>query len=196
MGARGAASTVAGPAARPGPHRTTPSGPAAYPHAGQWFPTADVAQIALVRHAVDAGLPTLGICRGMQVVNVALGGDLVQHLDGPLHVTPGPPEASMADHAVTLDADSALAAAPGSTRLTVRSSHHQAVGRPGAGLRVVGTSADGTVEAIEHESAPLLAVQWHPEDSGATGSVLADLLVALHARAAVGAAARLAASDG
>lgn len=159
-------------------------GPAVYPGAGQWFSVADTAQLALVRHAVDAGLPTLGICRGMQVVNVALGGDLVQHLEGAVHVTPGPPEASMADHPVSLDAGSALAAALGSTSLTVRSSHHQSVGRLGAGLVGVGTAPDGTVEAVEHRSAPLLAVQWHPEDAGAVGSVLADLLVALRERAA------------
>jgi putative glutamine amidotransferase len=132
---------------------------------------------------VDVGLPTLGICRGMQVVNVALGGDLVQHLEGDDHVAPGASESSMVDHPVSLDAGSALAAALGATSLTVRSSHHQAVGRLGAGLVGVGTAPDGTVEAVEHRSAPLLAVQWHPEDVGAVGTVLADLLVALRERA-------------
>jgi putative glutamine amidotransferase len=158
-------------------------GPAVYPGAGRWFAVADTAQLALVRHAVDVGLPTLGICRGMQVINVALGGDLVQHLEGDVHVAAGTPESSMVDHPVSLDAGSTLAGVLGATSLTVRSSHHQAVGRLGAGLVGVGTAPDGTVEAVEHRSAPLLAVQWHPEDVGAVGSVLADLLEALRERA-------------
>lgn len=155
-------------------------GPAVYPGAGQWFAVADTAQLALVRHASEAGLPLLGICRGMQVVNVALGGDLVQHLEGTTHVLPGPVESSMSEHPVTLDDGTAIARALGTTSLTVRSSHHQAVGRLGAGLVVVGTAPDGTVEAVEHPTSPILAVQWHPEDAGATGTVLTDLLSALH----------------
>lgn len=147
-----------------------------YEGAGQFFRAADAAQIALVRRAVRDRVPTVGICRGMQVVNVALGGDLVQHLADGGHVRPGVPAESMVDHAVTLADGSAVAAALGSTSLTVRSSHHQAVGVLGEGLVAVGAAPDGTVEAIEHERAPLWAVQWHPEDAGAVGDVLHDLL--------------------
>ncbi|MFJ3382705.1 MULTISPECIES: gamma-glutamyl-gamma-aminobutyrate hydrolase family protein [unclassified Curtobacterium] len=150
-----------------------------YEGRGQHFAVADAAQIAAVRRALAGAVPTLGICRGMQVVNVALGGDLVQHLDQGGHVRPGDPAASMVDHPVLLEPDSRLAAALGAARLEVRSSHHQAVGRVGDGLRVVATAPDGTVEAVEHVSAPLWAVQWHPEDSGATGTALRDLLVAM-----------------
>lgn len=153
-------------------------GPSEYEGRGQHFYVADAAQVALVRRAVEASLPTLGICRGMQVVNVALGGDLVQHLEQGGHVRPGDPAESMVDHPVSLVADSRLASVLG-RELDVRSSHHQAVGRLGASLRAVATAPDGTVEAIEHESAPLWAVQWHAEDSGARGTALRDLLVAM-----------------
>jgi putative glutamine amidotransferase len=151
-------------------------GPAEYEGAGQFFRAADAAQIALVQRSVADGVPTVGICRGMQVVNVALGGDLVQHLASGGHVRQGDPTESMVDHRVTLAEDSAVAAALGATSFTVRSSHHQAVGVLGAGLTAVGTAPDGVVEAIEHEADPLWCVQWHPEDAGAVGDVLEDLL--------------------
>lgn len=150
------------------------------PHRGQSFPEADRAQIAVVRRAVESCTPLVGICRGMQLVNVALGGDLVQHLDG--HVgrsAPGEHLSAMIDHRVALEPGSALARILGAVDLEVRSSHHQAVGRLGEGLRVVGRADDGTVEAVEHESAPLWCVQWHPEDAGSRGTVLTDLLTAL-----------------
>jgi putative glutamine amidotransferase len=145
------------------------------PHLGHTFPAADRTQIAVVRRAVADHVPLVGICRGMQLVNVALGGDLVQHLEGGGHVDPDPAD-SMVDHDVTVDPDSRLARLLGATTLDVRSSHHQAVARPGDGLRVVARAPDGTVEAIEHETAPVWCVQWHPEDAGSRGTVLADLL--------------------
>lgn len=151
------------------------------PHRGQSFPAADRAQIALVRRAVETRTPLVGICRGMQLVNVALGGDLVQHLPGAGHVgrsVPGEHLSGMVDHRVALEPGSALARILGAAELDVRSSHHQAVDRPGEGLVVVGRADDGTVEALEHESAPLWCVQWHPEDAGSRGTVLTDLLEA------------------
>ncbi|MFZ7088574.1 gamma-glutamyl-gamma-aminobutyrate hydrolase family protein [Curtobacterium sp. RRHDQ10] len=157
-----------------------------YEGAGQLFRTADDAQIDLVRHVVAGRIPTVGICRGMQVVNVALGGDLVQHLADGGHVRGGAPTESMVDHPVRIDERSDLASVLGVTTLTVRSSHHQAVGRLGAGLSAVASAPDGTVEAVEHQDAPLWAVQWHPEDPGAAGDVLERLLAA--ARDAVPAA--------
>ena len=154
---------------------STYDGDVAEPHGGQTFPDADRAQIALVRAAVAARVPLVGICRGMQLVNVALGGDLVQHLDG--HVAADVDD-SMVDHVVSVADDSSLADVLGATTLDVRSSHHQAVARPGRGLRVVAWAEDGTAEAMEHEEAPLWCVQWHPEDPGSRGTVLTDLLVA------------------
>lgn len=146
------------------------------PHLGQTFPVADRAQIAAVRHAVGERLPVIGICRGMQLVNVALGGDLIQHLELPGHVKPHDHADSMIDHRVEVEQDSLLARLTGSTHLTVRSSHHQAVHEPAAGLRVVARADDGTIEAVEHESAPVWCVQWHPEEEGSRGTVLTDLL--------------------
>ena len=167
-------------------------GPADYPHRGQTFPESDRRQIELVQRAVEARTPLIGICRGMQVVAVALGGDLVQHLESGSHVAASVDD-SMVDHEVEVAAGSDLARVLGATRLDVRSSHHQAVARPGRGLRAVAWADDGTVEALEHEEAPVWCVQWHPEDSGSRGTVLTDLLLA--AREAVDAAARDAARE-
>jgi putative glutamine amidotransferase len=145
-------------------------------HLGQTFPDADRAQIAVTRRAVSERLPLVGICRGMQLVNVALGGDLVQHLDVDGHVNAADPADSMIDHRVVVEAGSSLARVLGATDPVVRSSHHQAVDRPGAGLRIVARADDGTVEALEHEEAPVWCVQWHPEDAGSRGTGMTDLL--------------------
>ncbi|MET0589845.1 MAG: gamma-glutamyl-gamma-aminobutyrate hydrolase family protein [Naasia sp.] len=132
----------------------------------------------LVRRAVETRVPTIGICRGMQLVNVALGGSLVQHLHADGHVSAEDPAGGMLDHRVAVAPESALARVLGQTRLEVRSSHHQAVDRPGEGLVVVARADDGTVEAVEHESAPVWCVQWHPEEARSRGTVLVDLLQA------------------
>lgn len=153
------------------------------PHLGQTFPDADRAQIAAVRRAVETRVPLVGICRGMQLVNVALGGDLVQHLDTGGHVSGADDADTMVEHSVEIDADSALAGVLGATALDVRSSHHQAVDRPAEGLRIVARAGDGTAEALEHERAPVWCVQWHPEDSKSRGTVLTDLLEAALAAA-------------
>jgi putative glutamine amidotransferase len=119
----------------------------------------DEVEIALVREAVAADVPMLAICRGMQVLNVALGGSLVQHIGSEDHW--------LQLHPVEVDADSRLAAALGSTRAEAcHSVHHQAVARLGEGLRVVGHAADGIPEAIEAEHCRwAVGVQWHPEDT-------------------------------
>jgi putative glutamine amidotransferase len=124
----------------------------------------DEFEIDLVRAAAARGVPVLGICRGIQLVNVALGGTLVQHV----------PEAVGRDHMcadaldqrvheVVLARGSRLAALYGRDRLSVNSIHHQAVGRPGPGLRVTATALDGTAEGIESRDGRILGVQWHPE---------------------------------
>ncbi|MFF0910625.1 gamma-glutamyl-gamma-aminobutyrate hydrolase family protein [Microbacterium enclense] len=150
------------------------------PRVGQTFPAADRAQVDLIRAAVAAGRPVVGICRGMQIVNVALGGTLVPHLEGDAHVNPGSVADCMVDHDITVEPDSAMARVFGATQLTVRSAHHQAVDRLGPELRVTARAEDGTIEALEHVSAPLWCVQWHPEDVGAQGTVLTDLLTLAH----------------
>ncbi len=150
---------------------------------------ADEAQLAVADRAIRAGTPLLGVCRGHQIINVALGGDLVQDLgEGSGHRNERVAvERVMADHAVTVDGSSRFLTALGSTAET-RSAHHQAVATLGTGLRVVAVAPDGLVEAIEHESAPVLGVQWHPEDPGAPIGQFAALLASVAGSARRGAA--------
>lgn len=123
-----------------------------HPKAGDPDPARDRAELALVRAFCALKKPVLGICRGIQVLNVAFGGDLIQHLDG--H--------DGAPHLVRAKPDSRLRALCGA-EFSANSFHHQAVGRVGSGLRITARAADGTVEAIEHEALPVYGVQWHPE---------------------------------
>ncbi|WP_223227704.1 gamma-glutamyl-gamma-aminobutyrate hydrolase family protein [Leifsonia xyli] len=148
-------------------------GPSGYANEGRYLETADAAQIALVRQAVERSVPLLGICRGLQIVNVALGGTLVQDLGDGIHVNRGAPVPdTLTDHAVLLESGSRVEALLGPVA-RVRSAHHQAVDALGAGLVVAGRAPDGHIEAIEHDSAPILAVQWHPEDPGAPAGQMA-----------------------
>jgi gamma-glutamyl-gamma-aminobutyrate hydrolase PuuD len=124
----------------------------------------DEFEIELVRAAADRGVPVLGVCRGIQLVNVALGGTLVQHVPeavGREHMCDDALDQRV--HEVVLAPGSRLAALYGRDRLSVNSLHHQAVDRPGRGLRVTASAPDGTVEGIESEDGRILGVQWHPE---------------------------------
>jgi putative glutamine amidotransferase len=120
----------------------------------------DAAELALVHGADARGLPLLGICRGLQAINVARGGTLHQHVDEHRQTTP----ATEPRHPVDVVAGSLLAGVTGAGALEVNSFHHQAADVLGAGLAVGARAADGTVEALEDTSRPfLLAVQWHAE---------------------------------
>lgn len=134
------------------------------PECGTVEDERDAWELALVQVAMTAGVPIYGVCRGIQVVNVALGGTLIQHLDagtGDRH-----PRLDVArevpTHSVKLDPGS-LAAAVYGTEVQVNSLHHQAVDELGSGLVASGHSPDGTVEALELPGSPVFAVQWHPE---------------------------------
>jgi putative glutamine amidotransferase len=131
----------------------------------------DAADLALAGGALERGLPTLAICRGMQVVNVALGGTLHQHLPDVVGDTVQhrlPPREPV-PHPIEADPGSLVAKVMGTTVAEPVSWHHQAVDRLGGGLRVTARADDGVVEAVEHDEHPwLLAVQWHPEMSAAT----------------------------
>jgi putative glutamine amidotransferase len=152
-------------------------------------PDRDAFEIDLVRGAVRAGLPTLCICRGMQVLNVAFGGTLHQHLPGmPGLLAHGVPlEAAESTHDVEVEDGTLLRAAAGAASLVCSSHHHQGVDRVGEGLRVSGRSSDGLVEALEPpEGAPgwTVAVQWHPEDTAETDPAQQGLFDELVRRAA------------
>nr|WSY56197.1 gamma-glutamyl-gamma-aminobutyrate hydrolase family protein [Streptomyces sp. NBC_00886] len=118
----------------------------------------DAWELALIDAALTTGVPLLGICRGMQLLNVAVGGTLVQHLDGHA-TTPG-----VFGHHPVKPVPGTLYASAVPDETSVPTFHHQAVDRLGAGLVVSAWAADGTVEAVELPSADwVLGVQWHPE---------------------------------
>ena len=127
-------------------------------------PERDRAELALLEAALARDLPVLAVCRGSQVLNVARGGDLVQHLpdlvgDEKHKHTPG----TFADHDITLQPGTRLASLLGD-HAPVKSHHHQGFGRVGDGLRVAAYAEDGTIEAVEDPSHPFaLGVLWHPE---------------------------------
>jgi len=131
----------------------------------------DLFEIEVVRRAAQGRVPTFGVCRGVQVMNVALGGTLHQHLpeDVPSVLAHGGcyDEA----HSVTVENGSLLASIVGAGALSVNSHHHQAIERSAPGLRVAARAPDGVVEAAELGGHPfLLGVQWHPERMETTDS--------------------------
>ena len=149
------------------------------------FEVADAGQIALVRRALDRATPLLGICRGLQIINVALGGTIVQHIEDGLHRNVDVPiDQILREHAVHLLPGSSLRRSLGQAGILVQSAHHQSVDRLGAGLVPAGVAPDGLVEAVEHESAPITGVQWHPEAPDSPAEQLPLLLAALQSQLA------------
>lgn len=140
-------------------------------------PAQDSFEIEAVRRAVEADIPVLAVCRGHQVLNVALGGTLIQHL---------PTTADHRDtmHTVSVVPGSRVASAMGTHEPLVHSFHHQAIDSLAPGLTVVATATDGTIEAVEHASAGwVVGVQWHPEDTAAEDAPNQGLFDALVAAA-------------
>jgi putative glutamine amidotransferase len=135
----------------------------------------DAFDLDVARAALETGLPLLAVCRGLQAVNVALGGTLEQDMGGPgrdhRHVV----------HPVALEAGSVVARATAAEKVAASCYHHQRVDRLGAGLRVTARAADGTVEALELPTAGgwFGAVQWHPEDTAHEDPVQQRLFDAL-----------------
>ena len=155
-------------------------------------PPRDRFELEVTRHALDADRPMLGICRGLQVLNVVSGGTLLQDIPAQTssaqpHQVDEPRDALA--HWIRVSPGSRLADIP-DPRLTpdstcrVNSRHHQAPGRIGHGLRVVATSPDGVIEALEHDDARFcVGVQWHPENfwrSGEFRELFSALVRAAH----------------
>jgi putative glutamine amidotransferase len=142
----------------------------------------DASDIKLARHAVETKMPALCICRGAQVLNVALGGTLVEHLPDVVgdKVPHRGKERAYVPHAVRIDAGSRLAKLLDATEMSPASSHHQAIRDAGRGLDVVARAPDGTIEAVEMRDHPwLFAVQWHPEYTAAEDAQQQKLFDAL-----------------
>jgi putative glutamine amidotransferase len=136
-------------------------------------PDHDEFELAVLADALERGVPVLAICRGLQLLNVAMGGTLHQHLgtDDHWHRT----------HPIDVEPASLLARALGTTRpQACHSVHHQAIKDLGAGLRVVASADDGVIEAVELDTPGwMVAVQWHPEDTAADDPVQQRLFDAL-----------------
>lgn len=128
-------------------------------------PGRDAFEVALVLAAARAGLPVLGICRGCQVMNVAMGGSLHQHVPALTGRDHFQKQFSMVPvHEIRVTPGTLLSEVVKTTTVEVNSLHHQAVDRVGVGLQVVAWSDDGLVEGVESATtARLLGVQWHPE---------------------------------
>jgi putative glutamine amidotransferase len=152
-----------------------PTSYGAGPHARTYSvsPERDAFELALLRGGLDRGLPILAICRGMQLLNVALGGTLHTHLPDVVgeSVVHRRSQTAAASHPVRVEAGSQLSAQLGAAEIAaVPSWHHQALDRLGSGLRPVAWAPDGVIEAVElRGQAQLCAVQWHPELAGRSG---------------------------
>ena len=148
-------------------------------------PDRDAFEVALLHRALERDLPTLCICRGMQVMNVAFGGDLVQHLpaDDRCMAHGVPTEADALLHDVKLLAGSRIAEAAGTEVVASSSHHHQGIDRLGDGLVATGWTEDGLVEAIESERGWIVGAQGHPEDTAASDPAQQGLFDALVRRA-------------
>ncbi|MBD1371231.1 gamma-glutamyl-gamma-aminobutyrate hydrolase family protein [Hazenella sp. IB182357] len=138
-----------------------------HPELRELTPQRDHMEMQLIKQCQIAQKPILAICRGCQILNIALGGDMYQDLgtqkDFVIQHTQQAPR-SYASHQITIQKESALYQILGKSRHKVNSYHHQANRRLAPSLRAVAWSTDGVIEAIEQqEGAPIMGVQWHPE---------------------------------
>ncbi|TQM45446.1 gamma-glutamyl-gamma-aminobutyrate hydrolase family protein [Pseudonocardia cypriaca] len=154
-------------------------GASPHPRTGEPRPERDAAELAVLHRALERGIPVLGVCRGAQVLNVGLGGTLVQHVpDAVGHSGHNPSPGVFGTVEVALEPGSRVGAALGSTA-TVRCHHHQALDRLADGLVVTGRATDGLVEAVELADVPfVVGVQWHPEEDATDVRLMAALVTA------------------
>jgi gamma-glutamyl-gamma-aminobutyrate hydrolase PuuD len=141
-------------------------GAEAHPETTGTKPERDRGELALLEGALARDMPVLAVCRGFQVLNVARGGDLVQHLPEQVgHEEHRAVKGEFSDHGVKVDEASRLGSVLGPEVPTVKSHHHQGIGRVGDGLRETAWAADGTLEAIEDPDKRFaVGVLWHPEE--------------------------------
>jgi putative glutamine amidotransferase len=146
----------------------------------------DALEIQLVHDFLSTGKPIFGICRGSQLLNVALGGALIQHVPD-ITTKPHRPEGKLSYieqanaclHEVTVTPGSKLHSILGTENVVMNSMHHQAVDTPGNGMQIVGRSSDGIAELFEHETHPFcIATQGHPEAMSGTTDAIWDAFVA------------------
>jgi gamma-glutamyl-gamma-aminobutyrate hydrolase PuuD len=163
-----------------------------HPRTGPPRPERDVTELAALHHALRRGIPVLGVCRGAQLLNVALGGTLHQHLpDAVGHDRHGAHPPMFGPIEVALAPGTVAESVLGATA-RVRCLHHQAIDRLGDGLVVSGRADDGTVEAVELAGHPfVVGVQWHPEQDTKDLRLVQALVTA----AAASVAARAAGTD-
>lgn len=140
----------------------------------------DLPELLATRLACNRQMPILGICRGMQTIAIALGGEVCQDIPHTPKLIKHSQEADRTEptHSVDIEPDSALHGIFGTDRIFVNSFHHQAVTSPGKGMRITAAAPDGTAEAMESTChKPVIGVQWHPEWMGADGLPLFRWLV-------------------
>jgi putative glutamine amidotransferase len=151
-----------------------------HPQLGPTIPERDLVEIAIAKYATQNKIPLLAICRGVQILNVALGGSLVQ--DIPSQVNEPIQHSQIVErrrdtHWVTVDESSKLFQVVGIDKIRVNSLHHQALGTLADELRVVALSSDGIIEAVESKNPDtfLLGVQWHPESMASSNRLMNNL---------------------
>jgi putative glutamine amidotransferase len=151
-------------------------------HLGPTLPDRDLVEIEIVKYAIRNNIPILAICRGVQILNVALGGTLIQDIPSQLNEPiqhSQKVERRRDTHWVTVSENSKLFQILGLDQIRVNSLHHQALDKVSNDLRVVAISSDGIVEAVEyiHSSTFTIGVQWHPESMASTNSSMNNLFI-------------------
>jgi len=158
-------------------------GAAPHPRTGEPRPDRDAAELAVLHRALERGIPVLGVCRGAQVLNVGLGGTLVQHVPDVVgHCGHNPSPGVFGTVEVALEPGTRVGAALGPAA-RVRCHHHQALDRLADGLVVTGRASDGLVEAVELAGEPwVVGVQWHPEEDATDVRLMTALVAATGGR--------------
>jgi putative glutamine amidotransferase len=151
-------------------------------HLGPTLPDRDLVEIEIVKYAIKNNIPILAVCRGVQILNVALGGTLIQDIPSQMKEPiqhSQTVERRRDTHWVNISTDSKLYQILDADRVRVNSLHHQALDKVSEDLRVVAMSSDGIVEAVEyiHSSTFTVGVQWHPESMASSNSRMNNLFI-------------------